>query len=1157
MGFINTLLDLIKLGLYDKILDAYSHAFDQAGWDGEVDTYADLPTASSHSGDVYLVKTSTGILWNKRKGFYISDGSSWGRVSNVTFKALDSEYSISDNDDNSKKLNFELSGITTGNTRTLNIPDNDGTIALTSDLHDSVTVSDSAEIDFTLTGQDITASLKSGSIDESKLDTSVNASLDLADSSLQSGDIGSSIQAYDDGLTSIAGLTTSANKMIYTTALDTYAVTDLTAFARTILDDSDAATVRSTLDVDQAGTDNSTNVTLAGSYDYLTLAGQQITLNQIDLTTDVTGILPDANVADILSIDHLAFNNAYTAPAHTEGLLFYDQDDKTLTMYSDVSNVALQIGQEFWVRIVNKTGGDLSNGDVVYINDAQGNRPTVALADADVVASAGKTIGVVTATISSNAEGYVTTMGLVRGIDTSDWTDGDELWLSTTAGEITNIEPSPPDHAVRIGIALNSTNNGSIYVAVDNGDDLAKLHDTSFSSLASLDMLMYDADNSYWYNVPYYTGIPTYAATLEPTGFDRTDAVALGTISVTDGTLTFNHNTNGGDIEYWRNGKKISKTTNQTASFTDDEGLWYVYYETDDVLTCSQTPWTFSDGKVFVALFYWDATNNKSALGDERHGFMQWQEHEIRHNTEGAVYNTGFAPSLTVDGNGSLDAHCEMQSISAGSIYDEDLKLENLEQTSYEIWYKNGSDADWRWDTADPALVKMAATYPYYNEFTGGAWQLTECSNNSYVLAHLFATNRADDDGKIIIVMGENNYNSSSDAQAGSETEINEITTADFPTAEFVALGTIIIEVKGSYTNSYNAIVISTAEGDDFVDFRTSKATGQGSTPTNHSNLTNLLADDHTQYALLAGRSGGQTLYGGTDAGDDLNIYATSNATKGTINFTALDYSFNINSCSGGITMDSDSYCRMLINPNGNEDNTNGLFIGDGNLYINTYQTPKAIFQSRNAGESVISEIYVSNNLTETRGIAIGYTSGSFSGTKLTGGLSGEHAVLYCNDTGSAGLSIGLNDSGTEKSYLNLETSALTINPNYEDFDVNFYKDTSGTWLEYDAGNDTFKLNASIYKNIIAKSADYIITDTDAIYTILMTTGASDKTITLPTASDNTGRILNIKKVDSDDGNVIIDGEGSETIDGSTTYTITIQYENITIQCDGTTWHIL
>ena len=62
-----------------------------------------------------------------------------------------------------------------------------------------------------------------------------------------------------------------------------------------VLDVTDAATTRTNLGVDAAGTDNSTNVTLAGSLDYLTLSGQQITLNSIDLTADVTGALPIAN----------------------------------------------------------------------------------------------------------------------------------------------------------------------------------------------------------------------------------------------------------------------------------------------------------------------------------------------------------------------------------------------------------------------------------------------------------------------------------------------------------------------------------------------------------------------------------------------------------------------------------------------------------------------------------------------------------------------------------------------------------------------------------------------------------------------------------------------------------------------------------------------
>ena len=50
-----------------------------------------------------------------------------------------------------------------------------------------------------------------------------------------------------------------------------------------------------------------------------------------------------------------------------------------------------------------------------------------------------------------------------------------------------------------------------------------------------------------------------------------------------------------------------------------------------------------------------------------------------------------------------------------------------------------------------------------------------------------------------------------------------------------------------------------------------------------HGGLGGLTADDHTQYALLLGRSGGQTLVGGTDASDDLRLQSTSNATKGYI----------------------------------------------------------------------------------------------------------------------------------------------------------------------------------------------------------------------------------------------------------------------------------
>ena len=90
-----------------------------------------------------------------------------------------------------------------------------------------------------------------------------------------------------------------------------------------------------------------------------------------------------------------------------------------------------------------------------------------------------------------------------------------------------------------------------------------------------------------------------------------------------------------------------------------------------------------------------------------------------------------------------------------------------------------------------------------------------------------------------------------------------------------------------------------------------------------------------------------------------------------------------------------------------------------------------------------------------------------------------------------------------------------------------------------------------------AKSADYTVLDTDRIRTVLMTTGAADKTVTLPTAADNTNRIISIKKVDSGAGNCIVDGEGSETIDALTTRTLYGQNSAITLMCNGTSWSVL
>ena len=53
--------------------------------DGEVSTYADLPTPASHNGEIWIVKTTTGIVFVNKKvaGLYISNGTIWTIITPV------------------------------------------------------------------------------------------------------------------------------------------------------------------------------------------------------------------------------------------------------------------------------------------------------------------------------------------------------------------------------------------------------------------------------------------------------------------------------------------------------------------------------------------------------------------------------------------------------------------------------------------------------------------------------------------------------------------------------------------------------------------------------------------------------------------------------------------------------------------------------------------------------------------------------------------------------------------------------------------------------------------------------------------------------------------------------------------------------------------
>ena len=250
-------------------------------------------------------------------------------------------------------------------------------------------------------------------------------------------------------------------------------------------------TVRNHLDVEG-------NLTLGQK---ITFAFGEVIDNIVDGFIGITGNL-DMNVGNITEVGYIDFDLIANA-SHMEGRIHWNDEDKTLDIDTNINGVSLQTGQEMYLYARNNLGFQITNGQLVYVIGAMGNRPMVALAKADAESTSAGTIGMATHDCDDNSICFFTTEGLVRDLDTSLFTANDSIFLSPDiAGGFTNVEPEAPNHSVRLGHVLRSNaNDGIIHLRIMNGDELNELHDVHYpTSTVNGNILVWNDSMSRWEN---------------------------------------------------------------------------------------------------------------------------------------------------------------------------------------------------------------------------------------------------------------------------------------------------------------------------------------------------------------------------------------------------------------------------------------------------------------------------------------------------------------------------------------------------------------------------------------------------------------------------------------------------------------------------------
>lgn len=281
-----------------------------------------------------------------------------------------------------------------------------------------------------------------------------------------------------------------------TTALNIVSTGDISADAITAnAFEADDYTVNSQLSI--TGTIEA-NASIGTAGQVLTSQAGSGSVHWTTLPVDALQAVLDAGntATEDMSITGTITADKFNADAVSAGTVSAKGDivwsDERATLEIGLANGdSMYVGQDtLWLVRAND---NIVKGDVVYASGTVGASGKIVvdkyLADGSIPGR--YIVGIASQDINVSEEGYVMSVGKIRNINTSAYTEGDVLWCDpATPGALTNVAPSSPAIKSAMAFVVSSGNNGTIAVRVDNGFVISDASDVQITNLLDNQILL-------------------------------------------------------------------------------------------------------------------------------------------------------------------------------------------------------------------------------------------------------------------------------------------------------------------------------------------------------------------------------------------------------------------------------------------------------------------------------------------------------------------------------------------------------------------------------------------------------------------------------------------------------------------------------------------